>query len=186
MRKNHKRIILYTALSLAVAAGGFVVMNPQVAESFHTHSQCKFNPQMSDEVKSMIAETITTVANGSLLSLMGKKSRLVAMGDQISDQVTDFEYWGYVFSTPQLARDMKKIQGSSVKYKGFVKGTQNKLSRESKDNPCFFQEAGEFAEYLHLPKEDTLAVLQSCLAKSSSDKYAFKPYLDYLIAQVSQ
>lgn len=185
MRKFYKTIIVCAGLGVVVAGGVVFFEGAQVENYFESHSQCTFDPFIKEEIKALIRETIVTVANGGAFSLMGKKSHLIAIGDEISAAVTDFAYWAYVFSTPELALDMKKIQGTSVKYTGFVKGTQNKLTREYKENPCFFEQAGGFAEYLHLPKEELVALLKSCLEKSATDKYAFEKYLDYLIAHKS-
>ena len=185
MRKIYRNILICSLSGLILVGGGIFFLSPQGSTYFHVGSTCQFDPNISDEIKGLITETIVTVANGGVFSLMNKKNHLIAIGDQISEAVTDFAYWAYVFSTPQLARDMKKIQGTSVKYNGFIKGTQNKLVRESQQNPCFFEQAEGFAEYLHLPKEEFLALLKSCLEKSVRNKYAFQKYLDYLIAHTS-
>lgn len=187
MKKNRKKIWLYSLSFLILFTGGFFCMihfNSGIS-SYFSKSNCKFDPKINENIQALIDETIITVANSSLLSLMGKKERLTKIGDSISNEVSDFAYWGYIFSSPRLASDMKKIQSSSPKYEGFLKGMQNKLMREYQENPCFLSQAKGFARYLHLPEKQTIALLQECIANSSSSRYAFRPYLDYLIANKS-
>jgi hypothetical protein len=185
MRKKRKRIWWCVLLCLALFAGGILLTTEGrtgLPISFRFDSNCTFNPFIAEETKGRIHEIIETVANNGLLSLMGKKGYLIKLGDVVGAATTDFAYWAYVFSTPKLAQDMKKIQRSSVKYEGFIKGSQNKALRECNANPCFLQQARGFAAYLHVPEEELVAVLQECIEESAHNKYAFKKYLDYLIA----
>ncbi len=183
MRK--KKIWIAIPLCLLLLGGGFLLTPTGQNHLSLGRSPCRFNPTMDPQIESLIRETILTVANGSLFSLMGKKRHLNEMGDTISAAITDFAYWGYIFSTPELAQGMKKIKGSSPKYEGFLKGTQNKLVRECNDNPCFWKQAEGFAAYLHLPQQELLPLLQEGIENSTRSKYAFRPYLDYLIAHTT-
>ena len=188
MQKIHKKIWVYSGACLILLTGGFFGISYfSSGSSDHSpvSSNCKFNPEIDENIQALIKETIVTVANGSLFSLMGKEDHLRKIGDIISNETSDFAYWGYVFSSPLLATDMKKIQSSSAKYEGFLGGVQHKLMQEYRENPCLMSQAKGFAKYLHLPENEILAVLQECIDNSNKSKYAFRPYLDYLIAKKS-
>jgi hypothetical protein len=182
--KKIYRISLYALCGAALLTGGVFVALDFSSESGYfkkTDTTCKFNPYVAPDIEALIEETIVTVANTNLLSLWGKKSHLTQIGDTISHETTNFSYWAYVFSSAKLSNDMKKIQSSSTKYEGFLKGTQNKFIKEYQENHCLFIEAKGFAKYLHLPEDKILALLIQGFHDAPKNKLAFKPFLDYII-----
>ena len=183
-KKTKKKWIYFSVvLALVIAAGVFFSINDtsHFSEYFNTNSNCRFNPEINEKNKALIEETIVTVAHEGVFSLMGKEKHLRKIGAIVSNEVSDFAYWAYVFSCPELARDMKIIQKSSLKYKGYITGTRDKLMKDYQENPCLLQQARGFARYLHLPEEQTVAVLKECLDNSNRSKYEFRKYIDYLI-----
>lgn len=178
-----KAIIWSVVVGACVVVGTVLTIfeKEMIEEPFEKISQCFFSSEISEKNKALIDETITTVAESGLFSLMGKKSHLEQMGAVLSKEVPDLTYWAYVLSTPKLAQDMKIIQGSSMKYNGFVKGTRDRLMREHRQNPCLLEQAKGFAKYLKIPEEKTVEVLKKSIESDGQDKKAFKAFLDYII-----
>ncbi len=112
-----------------------------------------------------------TVAHEGVFSLMGKEKHLRQIGAIVSSEVSDFAYWAYVFSSPKLAQDMKLIQKSNLKYKGFVKGTGKTVMQEYHENPCLLEQARGFAHYLKLPEEEFIALLEQCIANGAQNRH---------------
>jgi hypothetical protein len=182
--KKSKKIWIYsTAIVVLLAGGAYYTLSETTLfpKAGNILSKCRFSPDISKQNKALIEETITTVANEGVFSLMGKQEHLEQIGKTLDKEVPDLTYWAYVLSNPTLAKDMKKIQGSSLKYDGFITGTRNKLMKEYHTNPCLLEQAEGFAKYLKLPEKETVSILKQCIDNDSEGKYEFKKFLDYII-----
>lgn len=186
--KKSTKIWIGASILGALLLGGalFTFCNTSVfSSSWNILSSCKFNPEVSEKNKALIDETITTVANESLFSLIGEKTHLEEMGTILTKEVPDLAYWAYILSNSKLAEKMLIIQESSLKYNGFIIGTRDRLMREYQENPCLLQQAEGFAKYLKIPKNQTVAILKECIDNDSSDKYEFKKFMDYIINETT-
>ena len=169
---------------LLVSAIAFTLYKTSMLpESWNILSTCNFDAKISQKNKALIDETITTVADDGLFTLLGKESHLKDMGAILSKEVPDLAYWAYVLSTPKLALGMKTIQESSAKYHGFITGTRDRLMKEYQENPCLLEQAKGFAKYLEIPVEPTVSILKECIDNDSNDKYEFQKFLDYIIKE---
>ncbi len=181
--KKNKKIWIYAVAIgiLIIGAAIWVICRDSTSAPWKIFSSCKFDPSISPKNKALIDETFSTVSGEGLFSLMGKKSHLEEIGDIIGKEVPDLTYWAYVLSSPKLTKEMKIIQQSSAKYNGFIEGTRNRLMQEYQANPtCLLTQAAEFAKYVHLSQEKTVAVLKDCIDHDSQDSHGFKKFLDYL------
>lgn len=180
--KKHKKLWIYALLLGAIVIGGAIwaICCSSGASPWKMFSKCGFDPSISKKNKALIDETFSTVADDGLFTLLGKKSRLEEIGAIIGKEVPDLVYWAYVLSTPKLKKEMKTIQTSSPKYNGFIEATQKRIMKEYHENSCLLKQAAEFAKYVHLPEEKTVAVLKDCIDNDSKDSHGFKKFLDYL------
>lgn len=184
LKKSTKIAALCLIIFAVLATGFFLFFSHSTVFSNYTSvfSKCKFDPEINQKNKALIDETITTVADTGLFSLLGEKSHLEEMGTILSNEVPDLSYWAYILSNPQLVPKVKLIQDSSPKYNGFIEGTRDRILKEYHENPCFLEEAKGFAEYLGLPEDQTVAVLKECIEKNEEDDESFKAFLDFIIA----
>jgi len=122
----------------------------------------------------------------SLIGLAFKSSHLHEVGHVLDEHVPPFEFLGYIFSHPKLVKAMTEVKMSNSKYNGFVEGLRKNMLKEY-ESSCFFYRAKGFAKYLNLDEEKTIAILKECVerAKTKNDKRAFKPFVNYLIAEKS-
>jgi len=152
-------------------------------------ASCSFDPAVSDTAGAKIAEIVTTVAKTRALYLAVKKNHLEKLGDDVHKEVAFFPFWAYIFSRPELASAMRKIQNSSMKYNPFIGGGREALLGATKtegDLECFLKTGEEFATYLKVNPSQVKALLQEGLKKLNEDQTGLKPFFDFLITEKSK
>lgn len=184
--KSNARIYTWTGITLIVLCmvalfflrpGGVTVSDGGI--------KCRvFSESVSRQQGEYIEEIVQTLSNTATFSLLFKKGRLRSLGAKLDGKVPSFEFLGYIFSHPALAKDMANVKKSAMKYNNFVKGLQESFL-EDYQNGCLFTRGAAFAKYLGLPKEKIQEILQSCVeaATSKDDDTAFRPLVDYLIKE---
>lgn len=160
------------------------LLTPSEGSSFSgVKGNCSSNAlYVSAEDGKRIDEMISTIANTSSMGLLFKKGHLEDLGAKVNEKVGPFAFLTYIFSHPELARDMKKIQSNSMKYTPFVKGLRTNMMRDYEAG-CFYVYADQCIGALKLNKEEVTAILKECIetASATRNKPAFKPFVDYLI-----
>ncbi len=154
--------------------------------SIEISASCTFDANVSEVAGAKISEIVITVAKTRALYLAIKKNHLEKLGDDVHKEVAFFPFWAYIFSRPELAKAMKKIQDSSMKYNPFIGGGREALlevSKTEKDLECFLKIGEEFAIYLKIDPNQTKALLEEGLKKLKDDQTGLKPFFDYLIAE---
>ena len=142
--------------------------------------------KVGEEEGEVIRELIITMARTNPAVLAFKKGRLEALGVKLRSKVTTFEFLAFVFRDPQLAKEMKLLQESSIKYKRFVEGFFPKMLKEY-EKEGFYLRAEHFANHLEIDQLEFIQILKECLGSAQSgDRGAFKPLIDYLIAVKNQ
>lgn len=188
MKRNSSIILLTVTTLMLLAAVAYFMTGPAGGDKSSKPKsgvECKeFTGKVDPEDGERIDTVITTMANTSLIGLAFKSSQLHKLGDILDKHVPPFEFLGYIFSHPKLAKAMTEIKQSRMKYDNFVDGLKKGLLKEY-ESGCFFYRAKGFAKYLNLNEEKTLLVLKKCVeaAKTSKSKTAFKPFVDYLIKE---
>lgn len=182
--KRHLNYLLIIAAVTLVFATYFILSNDGkeglivINEKNHTESMVF---KVGEEEGEVIRELIITMARTNPAVLAFKKGRLEALGAKLRSKVTTFEFLAFVFRDPQLAKEMKLLQESSIKYKRFVEGLSSKMLKEY-EKEGFYLRAEHFAKHLEIDQGEFLRILNLCLnSAQSGDKGAFKPLIDHLI-----
>ena len=183
-----KSIVLWGVILVVIAlcfGGYFFLAKGELTDRAWNplSKECNFKMNISKKSQQEIFEIVDTVANTGSLSLLGKKGHLDRLGAIVDKEVETLDFWGYIMSQPKLAKDMKKIQGSSMKYDHFVENSGKGFRKAFQQNKCFYNQAKGFAKYLKINEERTLELMKECMEKPRSDKDAFKPFIDYLIKE---
>ncbi len=189
--KSKKAKVLWVIILVVVlgSVGGYFFLSSSPATNYSWNllsKNCHFKMDISDKSQKEISEIVETVANTGYLSLLGKKGHLDRLGDIVDKEVETLDFWGYIFSQPKLANDMKKIQGESMKYNNFVQNSGKGFLKAYHQNKCFLEQVESFAKYLKINPKKTVELMKECLKKGESDKNAFKPFIDYLIEEKSK
>lgn len=141
--------------------------------------------KVGDEEAEVIRELIITMARTNPAVLAFKKGKLEALGQRLKSKVTTFEFLAFIFSDPDLAREMKLLQESSIKYNRFVEGFSPKMLKEF-EKEGFYLRVEHFALHLDIDQIEFTKILNDCLSVAQvGDRGAFKPLIDYLIAAKS-
>jgi len=187
--KRNKKIYIYTFITLIlIFFASFLFTESAEIKEVITTSKCeKFSPKISSKDGERIEEIISTMANTSTLGLAFKSKHLRRLGDEVDKKVPPLEFLAYIFSHPQLAEYMARIQTSGFKYNGFVEGLQGNLMKLHKQG-CLEEQGKEFAKYLNLDAKKIVSLLQKGAEKAikNNDKRAFKDLVTYLITEKSK
>ncbi len=147
-------------------------------------ASCEFEFSVSKTAGDKISEIVTTVAHTRALSLWGKEKHLKKLGADVDDEVNFLQFWAFVFSHPKLAKDMKIIQNSSMKYNPFISGGRKAiLEAYNKDKECFLKTGVGFAIFLKIDPETTVRHLKEGLEALETKNTGLKPFFDYLIEE---
>ena len=137
--------------------------------------------KVGEEEEAVIRELIITMARTNPAVLAFKKSKLEALGAKLKSKVTTFEFLAVVFSDKNLAKEMKLLQESTIKYKRFVEVLAPKMMKEY-EKADFYLRVEHFALHLEIDEIIFTQIINNCLtAAKSGDRGAFKPLIDYLI-----
>ncbi len=179
-----KRFIIYLLIIIAIFLALFFALTQRQSrllapEGSHMESA---HFKVGEEEGEVIRELIITMARTNPAVLAFKKSKLEALGLKLRSKVTTFEFLAFVFSDPELSKEMKLLQESSIKYKRFIEGLSPKMLKEY-EKEGFYLRAHHFALHLEIDHEEFLQILTQCVQiAKSGDKAAFRPIVDYLIA----
>lgn len=186
-KRSQKKLWWFIAIILIAGAcvgGYFYLTSSHANESWNPlSSDCRFDMKIAEKQKENITTIISTVANDGYFALLGQKGKLNKLGDEVDKNVTSLQFWGYIFSQPKLAQDMKKISKDSMKFGDFLTNSLKNLTRMEKENSCFYDQVEGFAKYLKVDPEKTKSILKECIAKGKSDSKALRPFIQYLIDQ---
>lgn len=142
--------------------------------------------QVGEEEGAVIRELIITMSRTNPAVLAFKKGKLEGLGIKLRSKVTTFEFLAFVFSDPELAKEMKLLQESSIKYNRFVEGLTPKMLKEF-EKEDFFLRVEHFAIHLDIDQIVFAQIINHCLISAKSgDRGAFKPLIDYLIIVKNQ
>lgn len=145
----------------------------------------KFTTKVDSKSKANIAEIVNTLADTSTFGLAFKSNHLKKIGAEVDKSVpSPLSFLYVIFSDPHLAKQMKVVRESSMKYDNFVEGLFRNMYKLYKDPKCFEEQITEFAKALNLDVKKTITVAETCGKHGDEgNKKAFKPFVDYLIQQ---
>ncbi len=95
----------------------------------YAHASAFYELPISESEKQGITKLVKSMGTLSLYKLLWKKSELEKIGKRI-DNVHPLRFLGHIFSNPRLKGYMPEITKSSFKWKNFMKGLANRLTRE--------------------------------------------------------
>ncbi|MCH9812176.1 hypothetical protein K0U07_05400 [bacterium] len=150
---------------------------------------CKsFDMNVDAQSKKNIAEIISTMANTSTVGLAFKSNHLKALGKEVDKKVpSPLVFLAVIFSDQKLANDMKIIKQSSFKYNNFCEGLYKNMMTSSQNKECFKRNLDKFSKLLKLNPEKTYTVAETCAKHGANgNKDAFRPFVDYLIQELSR
>ena len=140
---------------------------------------------VGEEEGKVIRELIVTMARTNPAVLAFKKSKLEALGAKLRSKVNTFEFLAFIFSDESLAKEMKILKESSIKYKRFVEGVSVKMVKEY-EKEGFYLRVEHFALHLQIDHSKVKKIMNTCISSAlSGDRSAFTPLIDYLIAAKS-
>ncbi len=148
--------------------------------------ECKaYTTKIDAQSQKNISEIITTMANTSTVGLAFKAGHLRKLGDEVDRKVpSPLTFLHAIFSRPELAKAMKKVKESSMKYNNFCEGLYPNMQKGYKSKGCFKKNVYAFAKSLRLNQEKTYTIAETCGSHGEDgNKDAFKPFVDYLIEQ---
>ncbi len=138
--------------------------------------------KVGEEEGKVIRELIITMARTNPAVLAFKKGKLEALGAKLRSKVTTFEFLAFVFSDPDLVKEMKLLQESLIKYNRFVEGLSPKMLKEF-EKEGFYIRVEHFVHHLEIDPIPFTQILEACLKGArSGERGAFKPLIDHLIA----
>ena len=186
-----KIFIKYTSIflflgALVMALLFYLGYLPYEKKADETAPKCKsFSMKASVESKKDIAEIINTLADTSTVGLAFKRNHLKQLGRDVDKGVpSPLAFLAIIFSDPHLANQMKVIKQSSFKYNNFIEGLYPNMMKLYVNKSCFKRTMNSFSEHLHLNKEKTFIIGETCGKHGEDgDQDAFKPFVDYLIEQ---
>ena len=131
----------------------------------------------------IICEIVSTVGSTSTGLLLFKKSHLEELGKK-TNHIPPLQFLAYVFSKPDLVRQMEKIRSSGTKYKHFIAGFKAGLYHQYQVE-CLGTQVEGFANYLSLNSDEVIASLRISIknCKEGVKDSCFRPFFDYLIDQ---
>ena len=149
---------------------------------------CKpFHMNVDSQSKKNINEIISTLANTSTLGLAFKSNHLKALGKDVDKKVpSPLMFLAVIFSDQKLANDMKIIKQSSFKYNNFCEGLYKNMMTSYQNKECFKKNIDSFSKLLKLNPEKTYTIAETCGKHGvNGNKDAFRPFVDYLIKELS-
>ena len=147
-------------------------------------ASCEFEFSVTKENGAKISEIVSTVAHTRALSLWSKENHLKKLGAEVDNEVNFLQFWAFVFSHTKLAKDMRIIQKSSMKYNPFISGGRKAiLEAYSKDKECFLKTGIGFARFLKIDPETTVRLLKEGLEALETKDTGLKPFFDFLIEE---
>jgi hypothetical protein len=179
-----KRRLLIPLLAVLLLGGTlfFFYRYHGAEKQLHEKHCVSFSPRVSDEDGRRIQTLISTIAHTSTVSLLFKKGSLQKLGALLDQNVPPFVFLAYIFSHEELAKDMRLIQQSSMKYNNFLEGLQKNLLKEYAAG-CFYSTAKGFAAHLGRDYNAMHPLLKRAIeeAEARRNKKAFRAFVDYLI-----
>lgn len=185
--KRNTKIFVYTVLAVIFLSLISLGFKEGVFGQERYDGKCnKFIFAVDAEDGKKIREIISTMANTSTFGLLFKKSHLKKLGNAVDKHVPPFEFLAYIFSDPDLAKSMARIQKSSFKYNGFLEGLQKNLMIVE-GNGCMSIKADGFSKFLGLDPRKTKLFLAGGVTKAQKgNNKAFRSFVDYLIEEKSK
>ena len=118
---------------------------------------------LSHREKEIIHHIISEMGSKSLFTLLRKRSEMLKCGDQIRN-VPPMDFLGYIFSQPDLRKQMHSIKKSHFKWKNIVDEIGTNMSKESK-HESFHDKIESFSRFLQI---DPQVLLQKAEKKDWS------------------